>query len=96
VIRHVVLFNVRDDEKAIDASIEALNKIPGNVPEAVNFTVGRNLCERDQAYGLCVVVDFADMAACDRYLIHPVHVAAVNLMKELGVVKSKAIVDFEM
>ncbi|MCL5957947.1 MAG: Dabb family protein [Chloroflexi bacterium] len=95
MIRHVVLMKLQEnDPGALESGLEALRKLPDQVPEAINFTVGRNVCDRDQSFSHCVGVDFESLATLDRYLKHPAHVAAVQLLAPL--LEAKIVADYEI
>ena len=80
MIRHCVLCRFRDDvsddEKA--GAFAALDASRGAVPGILGASFGPNVSPEGVAQGFDdgFVIDFADAAARDAYLVHPDHVAA--------------------
>ena len=95
MIRHIIFFKFKADatEEAI-ADLEAsLNGLPGLIAEIRAFSCGRDVLRSARSYDLALVADFDDLAALDRYQVHPDHQAVVAKVKVLA--ESVIAVDFE-
>jgi hypothetical protein len=80
MIRHIVLLRFRDDvtaseRQAIYGELDALRTV---VPGLVAARYGPNVSPegKDRGFSEGFVMDFADAAARDAYLVHPDHKAA--------------------
>ena len=80
MIRHIVLVKFRADvtpdaREAIFASLEALR---GHLPGIVDMQFGANVSPEGKSLGFDdgFIIDFADAAARDAYLVDPAHKAA--------------------
>lgn len=95
MIRHIVFFKFKADatDGAI-ADLEAsLNGLSGLIAEIRAFSCGRDVLRSARSYDLALVADFDDLAALDRYQVHPDHQAVVAKVKVLA--ESVVAVDFE-
>lgn len=95
MIRHIIFFKFKADAgEAAIADLEAsLNGLPGLIAEIRAFSCGRDVLRSARSYDLALVADFDDLAALDRYQIHPDHQAVVAKVKVLA--ESVVAVDFE-
>lgn len=95
MIKHLVLFRFREDagSAAIDAIVAGLNGLPGLIAEIRSFQVGRDLLRTERSYDLALVSDFEDLAALQRYQVHPEHQKVVTLIKQAA--SSVVAVDYE-
>lgn len=95
MIRHIVFFKFKAD--ATDGAIvdleASLNGLPGLIAEIRAFSCGRDVLRSARSYDLALVADFDDLAALDRYQVHPDHQAVVAKVKVLA--ESVVAVDFE-
>lgn len=95
MLTHVVLFKFKPDASAAQtAQLEAgLKGLPAVISEIREFRVGRDVVHSARSYDLALVSTFDDLAAMQRYQVHPAHQQVVALVKELctGVVA----VDFD-
>lgn len=79
MIRHVVMWTVRDeadglDKEGISAKICAdLSALKGKIPEIKALSVGASVTHGDMHYDVCLIVDVADLDALKRYDTHPEH-----------------------
>ena len=75
--RHIVLARVRADVPAEEAqrALDTLRALVGQIPGLLSCTGGVNNSPEgwDQGYTYGFVMDFADAAARDAYLPHPLH-----------------------
>lgn len=95
MIRHIIFFKFKADatEPAI-ADLEAsLKGLPGLIAEIRAFSCGRDVLRSARSYDLALIADFDDLAALDRYQVHPDHQAVVAKVKVLA--ESVIAVDFE-
>ncbi|MGD9510792.1 MAG: Dabb family protein [Geminicoccaceae bacterium] len=93
MIRHVVLFSVRDptDLDLVQATLSRLAEIP----EARRLEVSRNL-KRDglsAEIDLVVYGEFDDLAALDRYKAHPIYAQSISIVRPRREIRIA--VDFE-
>jgi hypothetical protein len=94
VIRHVVLFKFKEDTSAeqreqLQAEIRAL---PQQIDFIRYFELGRDLLRSPRSYDLCLIADFDDLDALQRYAHHPAHVPVVEKANRLC---ERVAVDFE-
>ncbi len=95
MIRHIVFFKFKADatDPAI-ADLEAsLNGLPALISEIRAFSCGRDVLRSERSYDFALVADFDDLAALDRYQVHPDHQAVVAKVKVLA--ESVVAVDFK-
>jgi quinol monooxygenase YgiN len=85
MLTHVVLFKFKPATSAADADrLEAeLKGLPAVIPEIREFRVGRDVVRSERSHDLALVSAFEDLAAMQRYQIHPAHQAVVALVKTL-------------
>lgn len=95
MIKHLVLFRFREDagSAAIDAIIAGLNGLPALIADIRSFQVGRDILRSERSYDLALVSDFVDLAALERYQVHPEHQKVVALVKQAA--SSVVAVDYE-
>ena len=96
-LRHVVMWRMAADdaeERAAHAAEGArrLAALDGVVPEILAISVGPNSEYPDANWDLALIVDVADVAALERYQVHPAHEEVVAYMR--SVVGARAAVDF--
>jgi hypothetical protein len=76
VIRHIVLFNPREDaiQAEIDAVIRAARAMPGQIPGVRNFAVSTSFeVVQPPRYRYALTMEFDDEATARAYIDHPVH-----------------------
>ena len=95
MLTHVVLFKFKDEPADVPAArLEAaLKGLPAKIGEIRAFRVGRDIVRSERSYDLALISAFDDLAAMQRYQVHPAHQRVVTLVKALcgGVV----VVDFD-
>ncbi len=95
MIKHIVCFKFKPETSAADvqATLDALNALPGQIAWVWNWSLGKNVSTRDTTYDYALHCDFADESELQNYLSHPAHekVARELLAKHWG---SRAIVDY--
>lgn len=95
MIKHLVFFRFREDagSAAIEAIIAGLQGLPALIADIRSFEVGRDILRTERSYDLALVSDFADLAALERYQVHPEHQKVVALVKQAA--SSVVAVDYE-
>jgi quinol monooxygenase YgiN len=85
MLTHVVLFKFKPETSAADAArLEAeLKKLPAVISEIREFRVGRDVVRSERSHDLALVSAFEDLAAMQRYQVHPAHQSVVALVKAL-------------
>ncbi len=79
MIRHTVLLTFDGvDDATIQTVIDELSNLPGQIPEIVNYTVGRDLGLSDGGADVVIAADFASVADYQTYSSHPTHVAVLD------------------
>jgi len=95
MIQHVVFFKFKPgtDAAQIDAIADGLAGLPERIEEIRGFVFGRDVIRSERSYDFALVSTFDDLAALDRYQVHPEHQKVVALVKEAA--ESVVAVDFE-
>lgn len=98
-IRHIVMWKLQAEsveDKARDAA-ELATRLEALVPlidEIQALSVENNCAYPDANYDVALIADFADVAALERYQVHPDHQAVVGFVR--SVVSGRAAIDFEI
>ena len=83
MIRHVIMWKFKEDVKEdMYRFLEQLQALNGVIPEILHMEVGVNAKEGNN-YDACLISDFADWDALDRYKKDPRHVAVSALCKSI-------------
>jgi quinol monooxygenase YgiN len=95
MLKHLVFFKFRPEatEAEIDDLVRSLQALPAIIPEIREFQLGRDVVRSERSYDLGLVSAFDDLAAMQRYQVHPDHQAVVAKVKRLC--SGVAAVDFE-
>lgn len=82
MFRHVFMADIRDGASDGDVQelLAAWRDMGERIGEVRALTAGRNESAQDRRYAIVLVVDFADRAAWERYMQHPVHLAVRNTL----------------
>jgi quinol monooxygenase YgiN len=85
MLTHVVLFKFKPDTTMAQADqLETgLKGLPAVISEIREFRVGRDVLRTERSYDLALVSAFDDLAALQRYQVHPAHQEVVALVKAL-------------
>lgn len=94
MIRHVIMWKFRAGEKEnMHKFLDGLKALDGVIPEIRRMEVGVNILEKNN-YDACLIADFDDFEALDRYKKDPRHVAVSTLCKSIR--EARGAVDFEI
>ena len=81
MIRHVIMWKFKEDAKEdMHRFLDGLQALNGVIPEILRMEVGINVKEGNN-YDACLIADFADWDALERYKKDPRHVAVSTLCK---------------
>jgi quinol monooxygenase YgiN len=85
MLTHVVLFKFKAEttEEQAGRLETALKALPAHISEIREFRVGRDVVRSERSYDLALVSAFDDLAAMQRYQVHPEHQQVVALVKTL-------------
>lgn len=98
MIKHIVLFKMREDidaaEKATELAVikAGLEALLGIVPSLRSMEVGIN-CNPAEKFDLALISTFDDMAGLEAYAVHPDHVAVGKRIRAM--LDVRACNDFE-
>ena len=93
MIRHVIMWKFRaGEEENMHRFLDGLKALDGVIPEIRRMEVGVNVLEKNN-YDACLIADFDDLAALERYKKDPRHVAVSALCKSIR--EARGAVDFE-
>ena len=98
MIKHIVMWTVKDTEKRKEENVallkEKLMALPSLIPEIKGYEVGINLVESAAAFDVVLISEFESWQDLDTYRDHPEH---VKVAKFIGTVRdSRAVVDYEV
>lgn len=94
MIRHIVVWKFRKgEEENMKKFLAGLDALYGVIPEIKFAQTGVN-CGAEGNYDACLISDFEDLAALERYKNDPRHVAVSNLCKSIR--EDRVAVDFEI
>ena len=93
MLRHVIMWKFKEDEKEnMQKFLAGLQALDGVIPEIKHMEIGVN-CKEGNNYDACLIADFEDLEALDRYKNDPRHVAVSQLCKSIRT--ARGAVDFE-
>ena len=80
-VDHVVLFDMKPgtDEALVATAIDGLNALPSKISWIRSWAIREDIGHRDGSYRFALLARFDDLAAVERYLADPAHVAAVQV-----------------
>lgn len=83
MLTHVVSFKFKPETTTEQvAQLEAkLKGLPAAISEIREFRVGRDVVGSERSYDLALVSAFDDLAAMQRYQVHPAHLEVVSLVR---------------
>ena len=85
MLTHVVLFKFKPETTEAEAAgLEAaLKGLPAVISDIREFRVGRDVIRSERSYDLGLVSAFDDLAAMQRYQVHPAHLEVIARVKAL-------------
>lgn len=84
MIRHIVLFQIKDEYKAeIPQLVENFYGMKGRIEGLLDLESGADILHSERSYDLALITTFADRAAFDAYQTHPVHLPVKKRMHEV-------------
>ncbi len=93
MVRHVIMWKFRPgEEESMHKFLSGLQALDGVIPEIKHMEIGVN-CKDGNNFDACLIADFEDFEALDRYKKDPRHVAVSTLCKSIR--ESRGAVDFE-
>lgn len=94
MIRHVVLFKFKEENKAANvAHTKAmLDALPAKIPEILHSETHTDVGVKPDNFDLMLISDFADSEALERYIVHPDHKAVGAFMRPVR--ESRSCTDF--
>lgn len=95
MITHIVLFKFKPEttEEQILQLAEGLGGLPEVIEEIREFRFGRDVLRTERSYDLGLVSSFDDLAALQRYQVHPAHQRVVAHVKAIA--SSVVAVDYQ-
>lgn len=94
MVKHIVFWNVRDDEKKEENMTEMkkrLTSLVGKIDGFISAEVGFNY--NPNGYDLALYSIFKDKEALDSYQVHPEHLKVKEFVH--SVITERCVVDFE-
>lgn len=94
MIRHVIMWKFKEgEEENMKKFLSGLRALDGVIPEILRMETGVS-CKDGNNYDACLIADFADLDALERYKKDPRHVAVSQLCKSIRT--DRGAVDFEV
>ncbi len=94
MVRHVIMWKFRQDTEAqMQEFLSRLQALDGVIPEILHMQIGVN-CKDGNNFDACLIADFADFEALERYKNDSRHVAVSQLCKSIR--ETRGAVDFIM
>ncbi|MBR4711680.1 MAG: Dabb family protein [Clostridia bacterium] len=95
MIRHIVLFNIKDEYKAeIPQLVENFLGMKGRIEGMLDLEAGRDVLHSERSWDLALVTLFDSMESFRAYQTHPVHMPVRKRMHEVR--SASAACDFEI
>lgn len=94
MLRHVIMWRFKEGEQEnMHKFLQGLKALDGVIPEILRMEVGVN-CLDGNNYDACLIADFENAEALERYKKDPRHVAVSTLCKSIR--EARGAVDFEV
>ena len=94
MIRHVIMWKFNEgEEENMRRFLAGLKSLDGVIPEILHMEIGVN-CKEGNNFDACLIADFADFDALNRYKNDPRHVAVSSLCKSIR--SARGAVDYEI
>ena len=95
MVRHIVLFKIKEEYKAdIPDMVEKFYGMKGKIEGLVSLEAGADFLHSDRSYDVALITEFESREALDAYQTHPVHVPVSRRMSEVRV--SAVACDYEI
>ena len=95
MIRHIVMFKIKDEFKnEIPQLVENFKGMKGRIEGMLDLEAGADILHSERSYDLALITVFQDRAAFDAYQTHPVHLPVKKRMHEAR--SASVACDFEM
>ncbi len=80
MVDHLVFFAVREgaSEEEVEDLVSSIRALRGEVPSAVDLSVGEDFSGRSGGHTHAIFVRFEDAAGLREYMEHPAHLAVVE------------------
>lgn len=84
MIRHIVLFKIKDEFKSeIPQLVKNFQGMKGKIEGMLDLEAGQDILKSDRSYDLALVTVFDSMASFEAYQTHPVHQPVRKRMHEV-------------
>jgi len=85
MLKHVVLFKFKPETTAaeIEQLAAGLGALPAVIEDIREFVFGRDVVKSERSYDFALVSSFDDLAAMQRYQVHPEHQKVVAIVKQI-------------
>lgn len=84
MIRHIVLFQIKDEYKAeIPQLVANFYGMKGKIEGLLELEAGADFLHSERSYDIALITVFSDRAAFDAYQNHPVHLPVKQRMHEV-------------
>ncbi len=94
MIRHIVLFKIKDEYKEeIPQLVQNFYGMKGKIEGMTDLEAGADILHSERSYDVALITTFDTRAAFDAYQTHPVHMPVKKRMGEVRV--SSVACDFE-
>ncbi|WP_462137254.1 Dabb family protein [Candidatus Mycalebacterium sp.] len=93
MLKHVVMWRLKDAEKNASALKNMLEGLAEKIPQIVKIEAGLNFNTSENASDIVLYSEFEDSAALAAYQKHPDHVKVAEFLK--GTATDRRVVDYE-
>ena len=94
MIRHIVLFNIKDEYKSeLPQLVKAFYGMKGKIEGMLDLEAGQDILHSERSYDLALITVFDSRATFDAYQTHPVHLPVKKRMHEVR--ETSVACDFE-
>ncbi len=95
MLHHIVMFKFKPDtnHQQVAALEKMLEALPDQIVEIQLYEFGRDVVQSDRSYDFALVSGFANLAAMQRYQVHPEHQKVIAHVREIC--EDVRAVDFE-
>ena len=95
MIRHIVMFRIKDEYKdEIPQLVEDFYGMKGRIEGMLELEAGADILHSERSYDIALITLFENREAFDAYQTHPVHMPVKNHMHEVRI--SSVACDFEV